>query len=94
MFFKRKTIQIDEKQLEWFTREILNLKAQVDAYRTEIESYKSQVASLRGKYNNLASTTKESVYAETGLTPEQREWYESTVEYQEMQKGLNKAHDL
>jgi len=89
MFFRRNKVWIDEKTLEWITREILNLKTQVDAYRSEIESYKSQVASLRGKYNNLASVSTDSVQGD-GLTAEEREWYQSTIEYQEMQKGLNK----
>jgi len=94
MFFRRKTVQIDEKQLEWITREILNLKSVVEAYRSEIERYQSQVASLRGKYNNLASHNTNSV-SEDKLSAEEANWYKTTIEYAEQQKaqGLNNQSD-
>jgi len=67
------------------------LDQRVEILSTKVNSLHSQIA--KRKIDRKGSNSSPSDDAEDGMTPEMRAFYESTVEYQSMQKYKNNENN-
>ena len=87
MWFKRKTnLFADTRTVEWAVGEIAVIRQQIEEFKVQFETHTRHINSLRGLINR-------SPKGPGGDSPtdekEAREFYESTIEFAELNKGLN-----